>query len=174
MSTPTVTPPPGYTLEQPSDTQQSQPASTLPPGYTIEQPQDTQPAGEEKNDVGETVIVPQDGESFLDTMKRAAAHGGQVQQSDIDKEMATAPKKVAETLGGAPVIGFGGATALAGAGESLLGSKAAYQAVVKMAQAHPDAARHIAKFLVGSALGGEVGHSAKSALLGALLSTLTK
>src|SRR5262249_23025556 len=41
--------------------------------------------GQQTNDVGNTVIVPKDGESFADTMRRAAAHGGTVQQSDIEK-----------------------------------------------------------------------------------------
>ena len=73
--------------------------------------------GEVTNDVGNTVIVPKDGESFADTMKRAAAHGKTVTQDQRNKEMATAPKKVATVLAAAPAIGFGGTAALAIPGE---------------------------------------------------------
>ena len=69
------------------------------------------------NDVGNTVIVPKDGESFLDTVRRAAAHGKTVTQDQINREMATAPGKVATVVGAAPVIGAGGAALLAAPGE---------------------------------------------------------
>ncbi len=64
--------------------------------------------GQVTNDVGNTVIVPKAGESFADTMKRAAAQGGKTTQSQIDAEMATAPSKAAEVLVAAPVIGAAG------------------------------------------------------------------
>src|SRR6266705_1208960 len=73
--------------------------------------------GQVTNDVGNTVIVPKDGESFTDTMKRAAAHGKTVTQDQINKELATAPKKAATVLAAAPAIGAGGAAALAVPGE---------------------------------------------------------
>ena len=51
--------------------------------------------GEQINDVGSRVIVPKDGESFADTMKRAADYGKTVTPKQIDAEMQTAPKKAA-------------------------------------------------------------------------------
>ena len=131
-------------------------------------------AGQQTNDVGNTVIVPKDGESFADTMKRAAAYGKTVTQSDIDKEMATAPKKVAETLAAAPAIGVGGAALLAVPGElGALGSQTV-NAARALVQAHPEAAKVVAKMLLTGALGGDIGHSAKTAILGALLGSLIK
>jgi hypothetical protein len=79
-------------------------------------------AGQVTNDVGQTVIVPKDGESFADTLKRGVALGKQrqqngTQQQAIDAEMATAPKKVAQTLGAAAGIGVTGPAMLALPGE---------------------------------------------------------
>ena len=68
------------------------------------------------NDVGNTVIVPKEGESFDDTMRRAAAYGRTVTQDQINRELASAPKKIAQTLVAAPLVGAGGTAALAGAG----------------------------------------------------------
>ncbi|HEX3740041.1 MAG TPA: hypothetical protein VHV29_09980 [Terriglobales bacterium] len=68
-------------------------------------------AGQVTNDVGNTVIVPKNGEPFADTMKRAANQGGKTTQPQIDAEMATAPRKATEVLGAAPVIGAVGAAA---------------------------------------------------------------
>lgn len=62
-------------------------------------------AGEMLNDVGNKIIVPMQGESFADTMNRAATYGKIVTQEMRDREMATAPKKAAQTLLAAPVIG---------------------------------------------------------------------
>ncbi len=70
--------------------------------------------GQVTNDVGNTVIVPKDGESFGDTMRRAAAYGKTVTQDQINKEMVTAPGKVATTLAAAPVIGAGGVASMTG------------------------------------------------------------
>jgi hypothetical protein len=116
--------PEGYTLEQPSAAQpQQQQNGGLPPGYTLEQPgqASTQSTpGEIKNDVGNTVIVPKDGESYLDTIKRAVAHSNSMtaeqHQAAFDKETATMPGKAATVLAAAPVMGFGGAAALSAAG----------------------------------------------------------
>jgi hypothetical protein len=69
--------------------------------------------GQVTNDVGEQIIVPKDGESYQDTIRRAIARGKTVQQSDIDKEMATAPRKVAAVLTAAPVVGAAGAAGIA-------------------------------------------------------------
>ena len=78
--------------------------------------QSVQDTGEVTNDVGNKVIVPKPGESFADTMARARAYGATVTQDQIDKEMATAPKKVATVVAAAPAIGFGGEAALAAPG----------------------------------------------------------
>ena len=84
----------------------------------------TQPQGQQTNDVGNTVIVPKEGESYQDTMQRVLAYGKTVTQADIDKEMQSAPAKVAEVVAAAPVIGAGGAAALAAPGEVVQGVKA--------------------------------------------------
>jgi hypothetical protein len=131
-------------------------------------------AGQQTNDLGNTVIVPKDGESFADTMQRAAAFGKTATQSDINKEMASAPKKVAETLAAAPAIGAAGAGLLAVPGElSAVGSQTV-NAARALLQSHPEAARVIGKMLLTGALGGDIGHSAKTAILGALLGGLIK
>jgi hypothetical protein len=98
--------------------------------------------GQVRNDVGNTVIVPREGESFADTMQRAAAYGRTVTPQQINAEMATAPKKVAQTLVAAPAIGAAGTAALAGAGEagnygyqtlkSLLPDKATADQIIKV------------------------------------------
>lgn len=105
--------------------------------------------GTVKNDVGNNVIVPKDGESFADTMKRAAASGATVTQEQIDKGLATAPKKTAEVLAAAPALGFGGASALAGVGEGTAVLKhiastygpQAVKAIGEAAEAHPVVAK---------------------------------
>ena len=74
-------------------------------------------AGRVTNDIGNTVIVPKDGENFSDTMARAAQQGKQTTQDQINAELATAPKKAAQTLVAAPTIGAVGTAALAAPGE---------------------------------------------------------
>ncbi len=126
MGTSTMNLPPGYTLETPSTPQAGGGGGVItldkpgiPEGYTLEQPTDNQAPniGTIKNDVGNTVIVPKDGESFSDTMQRAAQQGKQTTQAQVDAETATMPKKTAQTLVAAPFIGAGGAAALAAPGE---------------------------------------------------------
>jgi hypothetical protein len=82
------------------------------------------PTGEQINDIGKTVIVPKEGESYSDTMARAAAQGKKTTQQDINDEVATAPKKAAEVLAAAPVIGAAGAASLAAPGEIVQGVRA--------------------------------------------------
>jgi hypothetical protein len=104
--------------------------------------------GQVRNDVGNTVIVPKEGESFADTMQRAAAYGRTVTPQQINAEMATAPKKVAQTLVAAPAIGAAGTAALAGAGEaasygyqtlkSLLPSQATVDQIIKIGKVMRD------------------------------------
>lgn len=62
-------------------------------------------------------------------MQRAAAYGRTVTPQQISAEMRTAPAKVAETLAAAPIIGAGGAAALAGPGELGYLGRQAFQAL---------------------------------------------
>ena len=71
--------------------------------------------GTQTNEIGNPVTVPAPGESFADTMTRAAQQGQRTPQSQIDAEMATAPGKAATVLAAAPAIGAAGAGALAAA-----------------------------------------------------------
>jgi hypothetical protein len=77
--------------------------------------------GEITNDVGQKVIVPKDGESFADTMKRAVAYHKSLtpaqQQAALDAEAKTAPKKALQTLGAAATIGAVGPAVMALPGE---------------------------------------------------------
>jgi len=119
-------PPQPNTTAQPS--QQAAPSSNLSPLEQLEQQsakpaQQAPPSGEITNDVGNTVIVPKDGESFSDTMKRAAAQGQKTTPDQINREVATMPGKTAETLGAAATIGAGGAALIGTAGSpSALGA----------------------------------------------------
>jgi hypothetical protein len=108
-------------------------------------------AGEQINDVGNRVIVPEEGESFADTMNRAAAYGKTVTPQQINAEMATAPRKVAQTLGAAPLIGATGAAGLAAAGAAGPATPQAIAAIKAMAQAHPFAAKLVSRALEGAA-----------------------
>jgi hypothetical protein len=78
-------------------------------------------SGEITNDVGQKVIVPKDGESFSDTLKRAVAYHNSLtpeqRQAALDAETRTMPKKVAQTLGAAATIGTVGPALLAAPGE---------------------------------------------------------
>jgi hypothetical protein len=111
---------PGQQASQP--TQQAAPSSDLSPLEQLEQmsarpAQQAPPSGEVTNDVGNTVIVPKDGESFADTMKRAAAQGQKTTPDQINREVATMPGKAATVLAAAPAIGAGGSALLAAPGE---------------------------------------------------------
>jgi hypothetical protein len=82
---------------------------------------DPRQTGEIVNDVGQKVIVPKDGESFADTMKRAVAYHKSLttaqQQAALDAEAKTAPKKALQTLGAAATIGAVGPAVMALPGE---------------------------------------------------------
>ena len=67
--------------------------------------------GEQTNDVGNTVIVPKDGENFADTMRRAAAQGQRTTPEQIQAEEKTMPGKAATVLAAAPAIGATGVSA---------------------------------------------------------------
>lgn len=110
--------------------------------------------GQVTNDVGNQIIVPKDGESFADTMKRAAAHGKTVTQDQINKELATAPGKVATVVGAAPAIGAGGAAALAAPGEIPAAAE-------KLLQISSNALEHLAEnYPQLTKLAGKLGYGA--------------
>ena len=74
-------------------------------------------SGAQVNDVGNLVITPRPGESFQDTMQRAAAYGKTVTPEQINAEERTIPAKSLASLAAAPVIGATGTAALASLGE---------------------------------------------------------
>lgn len=154
MVTSTVTPPPGYSVENPNSPPSASPGSAAgaepgtpsavkpPPGYAVEGPNaqpvdpgDGSVSGELTNDVGNKVIVPKEGEEFGDTIKRAVAYHRSLtpeqQKQAISKEMATVPEKTAETLGGAAGMGILGPALLAAPGEALFEGHALVSAGLK-------------------------------------------
>ena len=87
---------------------------TLPADYDFnKQPDKVDPrqTGEITNDVGQKVIVPKDGESFSDTMKRAVAYHKSLtpeqQQAALDAEAKTMPAKTLEAGIGGPLAAVG-------------------------------------------------------------------
>lgn len=90
------------------------------------------------NDVGNAVIMPKEGESFDETLRRAAAYRRTVAPQQTNAEMATAPKKVAQTLVAAPLIGAGGASGTSGPGELASGAE-------KLLQISENALEHLAE-----------------------------
>ena len=72
---------------------------------------DPRQTGEITNDVGLKVIVPKDGESFSDTMKRAVAYHKSLtpeqQQAALDAEAKTMPAKALEAGIGGPLAAAG-------------------------------------------------------------------
>jgi hypothetical protein len=87
---------------------------TLPADYFDKKdnpPADPRKTGEITNDVGLKVIVPKDGESFSDTMKRAVAYHKSLtpeqQQAALDAEAKTIPAKALEAGIGGPLAAVG-------------------------------------------------------------------
>jgi hypothetical protein len=107
--------------------QQPAPASDLSPLEQLVQQsakptQPATPSGQVTNDVGQMVVTPRDGESFQDTVNRAKAlqkgrEASGTQQTALDAETATIPKKTAQTLAGAATIGAVGPAVMAVPGE---------------------------------------------------------
>jgi|ERR1035437_265825 hypothetical protein len=93
--------------------------------------QPAQPEGEQKNDVGNTVIVPKEGENYADTMKRVVSQGKKTTPEQIAAEVHTMPKKAAQVIASAPAIGAGGTAGLAGMGEMIVHSPAVAKAVLQ-------------------------------------------
>lgn len=106
-------------------------------------PPDT--SGTTTNDSGSTVIIPRAGESFDETMRRAAAFGqtaeakSQAQKESTPQNLGT---KAAETLAAAPAIGAAGTAALAGVGEA---GQAGIGAAEKVLQISEQALEHLAE-----------------------------
>ena len=132
MATATQTPDltSGMVGSQPPSPPPSTPAAdpmSLSTGMVGSESEDPSKTGYLTNDVGNRVIVPLDGESFSDTVKRAIQYHKSLspdqQQQAMQREVATMPKKTAQTLGAAAGIGVAGPAALAGVGE--LGGAAA-------------------------------------------------
>src|SRR5580698_8407590 len=100
---------------QQSTSPSPQPQSNLSPLEQLaaqkpaQQSTDPSQTGEITNDVGNKVIVPKDGESFSDTMKRAVAYHNYLTpdqlQAALDAETKTIPAKTAQTLGAAAAMG---------------------------------------------------------------------
>jgi len=83
---------------------------------TPDVPADT--SGITRNADGSFVITPKEGESFQDTMKRAAEVGKTVTPEMIQSQAKKGLKETPAVLAAAPVIGAAGTAALAGAGEA--------------------------------------------------------
>ncbi len=138
--------------------------------------------GMQRNPDGSFVITPAPGESFLETMKRAAAAGKTVTPQMIQSQARKGLKDAPVVLGAAPVIGATGAASLAGAGEAgellqyhaLKAIPQAYAALKAAAAAHPIAAEIIKQGLKGTALGAGLRLGGKLIKLSDLLGTESK
>jgi hypothetical protein len=86
---------------------------------------DAPDTGEVTNDVGNTVIVPKEGESFSDTMQRAVVQGRKTTPAMLNAEERTMPAKVAQTVAAAPLIGAGGVLVNDALGTMASGAEAA-------------------------------------------------
>lgn len=92
--------------------------------------------GQQINDVGNTVIVPKEGESYADTIKRAVDHYKKMPPSELqdrinrETSMRSLAPKVATTLAAAPAIGAGGSAILSLPGEVLGAARSALPKVI--------------------------------------------
>jgi hypothetical protein len=117
------------------------------------------PNGETTNPVtGSKIIVPKEGESFLDTMKRAAQHGKTVSDAEVQASARQGLKDAPLVAAAAPAIGFGGAAALGAAGSTPQATKASIDAITKMAAAHPAAAALVKRALQAVGAGAAIKH----------------
>jgi len=127
----------------------------------VEQTPDT---GEQINDVGNKVIVPKEGESFADTIKRAADYGKTVTPGQVNAEVRTMPGKAATVLAAAPVIGAAGAASLAGAGEVGAAIPSLPASAEKLLQISEHALEHLAEnYPQLTKLAGRLGYGAGAA-----------
>src|SRR5437870_2080111 len=93
--------------------------SAAPPPSTVPIPQGAiiEGDGMEVHNDGSFTLTPKDGESFADTMKRAAQAGQGVTQEQVDSQTQKGLKQVPVVLAAAPAIGAAGAASLAVPGE---------------------------------------------------------
>jgi len=101
-----------------------------------------------RNSDSSFVITPKDGESFSDTMKRAAAAGKTVTPELVQAQAQKGLKQAPAVIAAAPAIGAVGAASLAGLGE--LG--AVTPKVAKAVMAHVSQPGTILKFPFGRAV----------------------
>lgn len=142
----------------------STPPQTLPANFNQwDQQSAPDQSGQVLNDVGATVVVPKDGESYADTVQRAITRAKQnpdAVSADIAKE-ATASNlasKSAETLGAAAGIGVAGPAILAAPGEGVAAIKAIPGATEAILQhLEENAAEYAAKYPHLLALAGKLG-----------------
>lgn len=110
----TVPIPQGATIGDGSQTAQPQGNVPIPSGASIGHPEE----GITRQDGGSFTITPKDGESFADTMQRAANIGKQVKSDLVQSQTVKGLKEAPAVLAAAPVIGAVGAAGLAGVGEA--------------------------------------------------------
>lgn len=122
----------------------------------VDVPQDETPdvSGITRNADGSWVITPKEGESFADTMKRAAEAGKHVTPEMIQSQTKKGLKEAPVVLAAAPVMGALGTAALGGAGEAAAASPEVVNAIKAMAKAHPLAAQLVKRALEGAAFAG--------------------
>ena len=149
-------------------------SSNLASGIVGDQSDDPSKTGFMVNDVGNHVIVPKDGESFGDTVKRAIQYHKSLPPEEQDKamqrEVATIPKKTAQAVAGAAAAGVAGPAALAaplelhaamtaGIAELTPALTKGVVAVGEWAAAHPLAAKTILetlKLAVAGTIAGKI------------------
>lgn len=98
----------------------------------LEETPDT--SGISRNSDGSWVITPKEGESFADTMKRAAEAGKHVTPEIIQSQTRKGLKEAPVVLASAPLIGAGGAAALTGAGATIARIPQAAEAILDHAE----------------------------------------
>lgn len=124
--------------------------------------------GQQVNDVGNTIIVPKEGESYQDTIKRAVEHYKAMPKAElqerINREEARMPSKIGQTLAAAPAIGAGGSAILSLPGEVLGTARAVLPKVIpatiagvkaigEWAESHPTQARILYYVIRDTAVG---------------------
>lgn len=102
---------------------------------------------------GNEPITPLPGESFLDTMKRAAAAGKTVTPEQITGQTIQGAKDLPTVGAAAATAGIAGPAILAGTGELGAATPAIAKAIAEAAAAHPILTKIIVRGLEGTALG---------------------
>lgn len=102
---------------------------------------------------GNEPITPLPGESFLDTMRRAAAAGKTVTPEQITGQTIQGIKDLPKVGAAAATAGIALPAAMAGAGELGAATPAIAKAIAEAAAAHPILTKIIVRGLEGTALG---------------------